>query len=178
MIPWWSSLVGVVIGGVISALTTYLLDRRRWRRSRQDKKDEVRRQAIESAFAWLDPMYSALMNAEVRAYKLLNPGGDDEEFRDTYPDLIHTLAKLDLPAHHRLLLPPGTYASGKSINREFDEFKYGALDLWEKVHYPQHSPAMNEIDAREQCSNRIAGIRKQVDTLRESLERAYQQTYD
>src|SRR5688500_6850587 len=112
MAAWLGSLALVVIGTLIGMI----VERLRWKRSRRDKLDEARRQAIVAALAWSDPMYSALMTAESQMFALLRDFGkaelEDEAFRERYPDLIPTLSKLDLTLENRLLVPSGTYERG------------------------------------------------------------------
>lgn len=183
MTPWWSPFVGVIIGGLLSWWVAYFVERQRRLQSRRDKLDEARRAAIEAAFTWLDPMYSALMLAESEAYVLLNPGDEDEKeqrFRRDYPKLLKTLVKLDLPPHKRsgLLLPQNTYVNGQRIRKAVDDLKYQALDLWGQTQYPIGAPALSIADAREKCSESALEIKALIDSLRASLEQAYQKTYE
>jgi hypothetical protein len=178
MISWFGSLALLVIGAVVGML----VERHRWKRSRRDKLDEAKQRAIVAALAWIDPMYSALMSAESQMYALLKDEGQiggisDQEFRQTYPDLLRALVKLDLSPEHRLLVPSDTYERGNRIQHAFDQLKYETLDLWEKTRYPLHSPVLNTVDARLQSSQRISALRKHVDDLRKDLESAYQKTY-
>jgi hypothetical protein len=179
MTSWLGSLALLVIGAFVGVL----VERLRWKRSRRDKLDEAKQRAIVAALAWLDPMYSALISAESQMYALLKDEGQvggisDEQFRETYPDLLRALVKLDLSPEHRLLVPSGTYEQGHRIQRAFDELQYETLDLWEKTRYPLHSPVLNAVDARLQSTERISALRKQVDDLRKRLETAYQKTYE
>ena len=162
----------------MSFLTAYLTSRWQWKRTRQDTRDEARRAAIKGALKWIDPMYAALSTAELQTFRLFSQFGDVQEFEENYPNLLQMLPNFDLPEHHRLLLPPHSYESGAVIVRGLEGLKYEALDLWANVHDPHDSPAIREIDARQQCSARADVVRKQIDGLQEELARAYQQTYE
>ena len=103
---------------------------------------------------------------------------EDDTFRERYPDLIPTLSKLDLSPENRLLVPSGTYERGFRIARTLDDLKQEALQLWEQTKYPMHAPSLSSVDARLRCTEMVGALRKEVDALREGLERAYQRTYE
>jgi hypothetical protein len=86
MTAWWS-LIGVVAGGFIAAGTAFLLEEVRRRHQRRDKRDDIKREALRRALAWIDPMEKALTAAEVEIYALLHGRIDEEEFRQRYPNL-------------------------------------------------------------------------------------------
>ena len=176
MAPWWAALIGVIIGGALSGFTAYFVELQRWRRTRRDKLDEAKKEAIEAAFAWLEPMYKAVRTAEGQAFRLLNPGGDDDGFRRDYPDLLSTLAKLDIPIQKRLLLPEATYHAGNEIVRNVEAFQYEALDLWERTKF--YDPPLDDVDARQKCAERALAMRKQIEELQRTLEKAYQSTFE
>jgi len=183
MAPWWSPYIGVIIGGLLSWWVAYFVERQKRRQSRRDELDKARREAIEGAFAWLDPMISAVMLAESEVYVLLNPGDPDEQeerFRRNYPNLLTSLVALDLPPHKRsgLLLPQNTYATGQHIRQALDDLRYQALDLWAQTQYPIHAPALSRAKARERCSESALAIKAQIDSLRAALEQAYEATYE
>lgn len=77
---WWSSLIAVVVGGLISAGTNFFLEQVRSRRSRLDKRNDAKRDALRRALAWIDPMERALNGAETEVYGLLNGATTEEEF--------------------------------------------------------------------------------------------------
>jgi hypothetical protein len=162
-------------------LATYFLNKLQWKRSRQDKKDDARREAIKGAIAWLEPIHLALFEAEGRTFQLLSAPGfaalDEQEFSKQYPDLLHTLSKLDPPPDHQLLLPKGSYEQGNGIIRALEDLKYTALKLH---HETQGRPGsqLTVIDAREQCANISRKIRQQYLDLKEALAKAYHETYD
>src|SRR5258708_12676237 len=104
MSPWWSSVVGVVVGGLLTAGTAYLLEELRRRHQRRDKRDDARREALRRALAWIDPMETALTAAEIEIYALLRFTIDDQQFRERYPNLVSNLPEFDLSLSHRLLL--------------------------------------------------------------------------
>jgi hypothetical protein len=115
--PWWSPLVGVVVGVLLSAFITYFMEWRKWRRQRRDKRNEDTRLAIEAALAWLDPIDLVLVFAEIEAYALLNGTKDEDQFRQAYPSLIPQIAKVDLPPHQRLRLPSDAYQIVQCLDR-------------------------------------------------------------
>ncbi|SRR6266851_1483059 len=177
MTSWLTSLLSLIVAALLGGLATHFFERQRWQRSRQDKFDEARRQAIEAALTWLDPITSAVGGAESCAFQLLSGTKDEQQFRQSYPRLLTQLAKLDIPPHQRLLLPSGTYEAGILIERALDNFKSDALTLWEKTRYPMNAPSLNVSDARGQCQEKILVLREQVHSMRLRLAVEYRRTY-
>jgi len=178
MNPWWSSIVGVVVGGVLAAGTAYFLEELRRRHQRRDKRDDERREALRKALAWIDPMEKALTAAEVEIYALLRGTVDEQQFRQGYPNLISALATLDLSLDQRLVLDDDPYPFGNGIRQAIEDLRQMALDRWEKTRYPQPSPALSIVDASYECSLIVEGIRQRVDELRQQLSKEYRATLD
>jgi len=175
--PWWS-LVGVVIGGFIAAGTAFLLEELRRRHQRRDKRDDIRREALRRALAWIDPMEKALTAAEVEIYALLHGTINEQKFRQRYPNLISELAELDLSLDQRLVLDEDPYPFGNGIRQAVEDLKQLAIDRLEKTRYPQPSPTLSIVDASYECSLTIEGIRQRIDELRQQLSKEYRATLD
>lgn len=178
MSPWWSSVVGVVVGGLLTAGTAYLLEQLRRRHLRRDKRDDARREALRRALAWIDPMVRALTTAEIEIYALLHGTIDEQRFCQRYPNLISELAEFDLSLDQRLVLDDDPYTLGNGIRQAVEDLKQQALNRWEKTQYPQGSPTLSTVDASYECSLVIEGIRQRVDALRQQLSKEYRATLD
>ena len=177
MSPWWS-LVGVVIGGFIATGTAFLLEEFRRHHQRREKRDDIKREALRRALAWIDPMEKALTAAEVEIYALLHGRIDEELFRQRYPNLISELAEFDLSLDQRLILDDDPYPLGNGIRQAVEDLKQLAIDRWEQTRYPEGSPMLSVIDASYECSNTVEGIRDRIDELRQQLAKEYRATLD
>ncbi len=147
MSTWWS-LVGVVVGGFIAAGTAFLLEELRRRHQRRDKRDDIKREALRRALAWIDPMEKTLTAAEVEIYALLHNRNDEQEFRQRFPNLISELAELDLSLDQRLVLDDDPYPFGNGIRQSVEDLKQMAIDRAEKTKYPLPSPALSILMRR------------------------------
>jgi hypothetical protein len=178
MVPWWSSLVGVILGGLLGGWIGYLLERLRRRQRRLDKLDDARREALRCALAWIDPMEAALISAEVEIYALLNGTHDVEEFKKRYPDLASELTKVDLSGDQRLVLAADPYPPGNAIRRAVESLKYEAIQWWSKTNFPIGTSSLSVVDARYKCTVRVKQLRQQIEALRQRLAEDYRKTYE
>ena len=56
-------LASVIIGGMITYLTTRSLENKRWKQQKTDKLQELRREALGLALEWIPPIEIALSQA-------------------------------------------------------------------------------------------------------------------
>jgi hypothetical protein len=174
----WLSLVGVVIGGFIAAGTAFLLEEFRRRHQRREKRDDIKREALRRALAWIDPMEKALTAAEVETYALLQSKIDEQEFRQRYPNLVSELAEFDLSLDQRLILDDDPYPLGNGIRKAVEDLRQLAIERWEQTRYPKSSPTLSVVDASYECSMTVEAIRERIDELRQQLAKQYRATLD
>jgi hypothetical protein len=107
------SLLGVVVGGLITFLTGQVQERRRHRHERREKLDALRREALSAALEWIEPMREAHIQASSLISAALHGGYADgeENILSKWPSLLDALAEQDLPGHQRAVLPRGLEAS-------------------------------------------------------------------
>lgn len=166
------SLLGVLVGGLLSFLTTLGIEHRRWKQKRQEKLEELRRDALAEALEWIEPM----RNAEIRVSSLvmaaIHGEVDHENFLKKFPDLIGDLAKKDLSASQRAVLPDNVYARGHQIVRDLNNLR--SLG----VKYGQEAMVTGKPMAGfQECNNKLDVIGKQIEELETDLRKAFRQTF-
>ena len=109
-----STLLGVIVGGIITFLTTWTIENQKWKQQKKDKYLQDRREALGMAMDWIDPIDQAINHA----ISLSSPfGGKLEEWRQYWPNLQGEIAKIDLRPRHRVLLHEDIYAGARPIIR-------------------------------------------------------------
>lgn len=166
-------LLGVVVGGLISSLTSRSLERQRWRHDRQERLAALRREALAATLEWIEPM----RNAEIRASSLVRAalGGDfeHERFFKEFPYLLGDLIKMDLPADQRAVLPDDVYVRGHRIVRKLDELR--GLG----VKYGQEARVKGKLMAGfQECSAKLDIVGKEISQLEEDLRKAFNETFE
>jgi hypothetical protein len=119
-------LISVVIGGLITYLTTRALESRKWKQEKKDKLQEKRREALALALEWLAPIEAAWIRASSVASAFIRGDISEEEFRKRWPDLLSELVKRDLPASLNVLLPPEAHKRGLLILRQLDDLRHAS----------------------------------------------------
>lgn len=168
-----SSLAGVLVGGLVTYLATRTIETQRWGQEKKNRLATAKREAIGRALAWLDPMDRALTSANLMVSSLLQFTLEYEEFYLRFPHLIADLAKMDLPADLRLLLPPRVYAEGHQIVRAFDEVHTQAILLGQRAKL-EGKPMLG----LKECGEKLDAIGRQIEGFREKLSQAYLATFD
>lgn len=167
------SLLGVLVGGVISFLTSAKLERQRSKRERRDKLDVARREALGAVLEWIEPM----RNAEIRASSLVTAAIqgdiDDDEFNKEFPYLLGELKKKDLPGSQRALLPQDTYARGIGVVQELEQLRILG------IRYGQRARVRGESSAGfQECHMKLSKIRKQISEIEEDIRKAFLGTFE
>ncbi|MCH8270859.1 MAG: hypothetical protein IH985_06570 [Planctomycetes bacterium] len=166
-------LAGVLIGGLVTYWATRAIEVRRWNQEKKDRLAHAKREAVAKALGWLDPMDRALASVNMKVSALLHCDIDYEQFLIQFPNLISDLAKMDLPADLRLLLPADVYADGHHILRMFDEVCTEAI-RWGQQARRERKPMLG----LRECGQKLDAIAKQIDGLHEKLKQAYLATFE
>jgi hypothetical protein len=213
MLGYWISflsntlplLLGVVVGGLITYLTTHALETQRWKQQKKDKYLEDRREALKLVLDWIDPIDRAINRAAVLAnpFRMTFTGGNARRSELKWPDLLTEIAKMDLHPSSRYLLPPGIYSGANIIIAALDEI--GNLDIQlteareqaveqrklhpEKQHHFKMDPPSQFGEFDDEYQDRIRELQKELlnklDELRElanqyrtRLQEEYNATYN
>jgi len=154
-------LIGTLIGGFITYITTSTTENRKWKRERMSKLQEQQREAIGRALDWMVPITSALIRVESLTSAFQSSAVDENHFRREYPDLVSSLAKMDPPPHLVVMLPKNTYARGNDIIMRFEKLR--ALNMMR--------------DSPRECFDMVSILRAKIDELRDYLEQEYLKTF-
>lgn len=166
-------LLGAMVGGLISALSTWGLEHRRWRRERREKLETLRRDALTAALEWIEPMRIAESRASTLVMAAIQGDVDDEQFLKEFPYLIGDLAKKDLSANFRAVLPKNVYNRGHEIIRKIDEIRYLGVKYGQKGRL-KGQPMIGF----EECNAKLNHIGKLIATLETDLQKAFFETFE
>ena len=166
-------LVGVVIGGLISALSTWGLDRQRWRRDRREKYAALRRDAIATALEWIEPMRSAESRASLLVTAAINGDVDAEQFLSEFPHLVGDLAKKDMSGVLRAVLPEDAYTRGLEIVRSLDELRFLGVKYGQEARVKGRPMA-----GYQECSAVLDAIRQRITRLETDLRKGFSETFE
>ena len=161
------TLLGVVAGGLLSIIT----ERQKWRHDRQEKLAALRRDGLAAALEWIEPMRNANSRASSLVMAAIQGEIDDERFYKDFPNLIGVLAKQDLQANQRAVLPEDVYPRGLRIVKELDElYTLG-------VRYGQISRVKRKPMAGfQECSAKLEAVGKHISQLEADLRKSYIET--
>lgn len=166
-------LLGAVVGALISSLTSYGIERSKWRRERQEKLTGLKREALGAALEWIEPMRNAENRASLLIMSAIRGEVGHEDFLEKFPYILGDLVKRDLPANQRAVLPDNIYARGHRIVHEFDELQYLG------VKYGQEAKVMGKLMAGfQECSAKLDSIGKQIEELETDLKKAFSKTFE
>lgn len=163
-------LLGVLVGGFISALTTRSLERSRWRHDRQEKLAAQKRDALAAALEWMDPMRNAKIAASRFLAAAIHGDIDQETLSELWPNLGGELK--DLPGHQRALLPDDIYPRGHHIVFEIKKLKNLAMRSAQS-HSEDRPPA-----GLEEGYPRLETVADNIKSLEDDLRKAYLATFE
>ena len=167
------SLVGVVVGGLITHLTTRGVERQRWRHERREKLSDLQRNAVAGALEWIEPMRIAQARAESLVMAAIQGDFDHEQFLEKFSRLLSELVKKDVPADQRAVLPDNIYDRGYRIVCDMD--RLSCLG----VRFGQEAMAKGKRMAGfKECSEKLDTIHKQILELETDLREAFRRTFD
>lgn len=167
------SLLGAIVGGLIASRTAHGVERQKWQRERQEKLASLKREALAAALEWIEPMRNAEIRASAFVMSAIRGVFDHKEFLKEFPNLRGELAKRDLKANQRAVLPDNIYTQGHSIICELDELQ--SLG----VKYGQDATMMGKpTPGYQECHDKLDAIGKQISKLETDLREAYCRTFD
>lgn len=166
-------LVGAIVGALISSLTTYGIERSRWRRERQEKLAGLKREALAAALEWIEPMRNAEIRASGLVMSSIRGEVSHEDFLERFPHLLGDLVKKDLPANQQAVLPDNVYPRGHRIIHELDDLQILG------VRYGQEAKVKGRLMAGfQECSAKLDTIGKQISELETDLKKAFNKTFE
>ena len=166
-------LLGALVGGLISSLTIYGVERQRWRRERQEKLASLKREALAAALEWIQPMRNAEIHAHGLVMSAIRGEVEPGDFLNTFPYLLGELVKKDLPASQRAVLPDNIFARGHHIIHELDDLRYLG------VKYGEDARVMGKLMAGfEECSVKLNTIGKEIAGLETDMREAFRRTFE
>ncbi len=177
--PWFFSkpaldviipIATFVLGSILTYITTWHLDNRRWRREKGEKLAEREREAIEKALEWIDPLRNAYSRADFIAGQFIFTGTvTEDQFQVKFPhDILNLFAKREVPTHLRGLLPAGVYRKGFHFNEMFQDAFLEALRL---------PPRSRGLEVWRAYQPRLDTIKAEIDRLEDDLRAAYMGTF-
>ncbi len=168
LVPLLSGLIGVLAGGFVTYLTSKSIEDRKWNRELKYKRQEEKRKSIAMALEWIEPLQQALSKAMLLSsrYQMYGDqppmGISQEEFNQKYPDVISTLAKHDLPANLRVLLPGDAYKKSFEIIAGLEDLRILPL---------------RGIKEFGKAGDLINSLQTKLDSLQQALSDEYEKTY-
>ena len=120
-------LAGVVVGGLMTYLTTRAIENKKWTQQKQDRLQQYRREALGLALEWIPPIEIALYKASSLASRHLKNEASEDEMRKQWPKLLSELARRDLPIRLNVLIPQSIRSQSNAIVRRLDDLHSTAL---------------------------------------------------
>jgi hypothetical protein len=170
LIPLFSGMLGIVIGGIISYLSVRASDNRKWKQEKKDRLLAERRDAIGMALEWFDPFRAAITKASLLTGSFLQGTITREEMRSQWPDLLRAPGLTDPPARLQIWLRDDAYRRSISI----------ITDLNNLVSEIYRTKFENEDwhDLFVRYSSHIHELRQRINSLEDDLIEEYKRTYE
>lgn len=165
-------LAGVIVGGLVSFLVAFGVDRRRWKHEREEKLAGIERDALAAALEWINPMRNAQTKASLLVVSLLRGEIDVEAFHRDFPQLSAELAKRDPRADQRAVLPDEIYQAGHRIVYALDDLRLTAVrhsaEAWTSGPFMAGYP---------ECEAKLKSLNEDITSLEDRLRRAFRQSF-
>jgi hypothetical protein len=165
-------LFAAIIGGFISIFGSSYVERRKWQRERQKELLDLRRKALTAALEWIEPMRKAEIQASSLLMAAIHGDIDYERFLSEFPNLLSELAKKDLSAELRAVLPDGIYARGLHIVRGLEEARSLGVKYGQEVRNKG-----KPLAGFQECSAKLDFIEQQINTLEIHLKEEFSRTF-
>jgi hypothetical protein len=173
LLPIAGPLLGAIVGGFISVLSTWALERQKWRRDRREKLATLERDALSEALEWIEPMRNAEMSASLLVMAAIQGDFDHEKFLKDFPYLVGDLGKKDLSGGLRAVLPDDAYRRGHEIIRNLEDLRVLG------VKYGQEARVKGKVmTGFKECSAKLGIIGKQITELETDLRKAFYKTFE
>ncbi len=174
-----ATLLGVIVGGIITYLTTRTIEDQKWKQQKKDKYLQDRREALGLVLDWIDPIDRAVN----RAIVLSSPYREDRgEIRQRWPNLLEEIAKLDLRPHFRVLVPKDLYIGANPIINKLDEIYTLSIQLQEERTLINSEPQENHWKDEwkndiKKLEDELGNVRALTDAYKQRLEEEFKATY-
>lgn len=166
-------LLGALVGGLITFITTIGVERQKWHRERQEKLASLKREALTVALEWIEPMRNAETHASGLVMSAISGEFDHESFVNQFPRLLGELVEKDIPASQRAVLPDDIYTRGHRIIRDLDELRCLGVKYGQKARYMDKPMA-----GFQECSAKLDIIGKQISELETNLREEFRRTFE
>lgn len=169
-------LVGVIIGGLVTYLTTRQVEYAKWRWEKADRHKQDLREAIGEALNWVNPITNAVTTATMIANSLAQGRQTRDDITRDWPNLIGELARRELIPRQSALLPDEFYSRGLEIARKVEELKFLMLGT-----QPTPETDREQFDRYVHNYAILLDLCSELNTMAESYRRdlqdAYRETY-
>lgn len=166
-------LLGTLIGGLITFLTTRKLEMMKWDKERKDKLNEQYREALGMVMEWLDPFEIAIAELGILFNRLLDKNVSIVEFDKVYPRLLTELGRRNPPRRLQAILPDDVYKRSKDIEKSIVEFK-----LKVEVDFIYPIPTEKPIDKFYEYRSMLEQINELVKDYTAYLNQEYIKTFE
>jgi hypothetical protein len=173
-LPVLGSLLGALVGGLISTLTALAIERQRRRRERLDKFADLKREALAAALEWIEPMRNAHIRASSLALATVHGNADQGAVHGGWPKLTDELSKADLTGVQRAVLPEGTYTRGHHIASALNDLRNFALKESQSKHIVDRKP----LAGLKECQERTDAIDQAIQSLEHDLRGELRRSFD
>ena len=167
-------ILSVVIGGLITYLTTRAVETQKWKQQKKDRQQDLYREALALALDWIAPIDSALVRIQSLTGALISNRISGGEFQQRWPDLLNELSRLDraMPARLKVLLPENFY-DGQHIVNDIDDLYYYLL-----YNQPESQKSQDAYAALfKHATDQILDIKKSSEDYKNMLIDEYKSTY-
>lgn len=165
-------LLGAVVGGLISALSTSYLERQRRRRDQREKLAALRRDALSTALEWIEPMRIAESLASSLVMAAIKGDVNDEQFLKEFPHIIGDFATQELSGPLRAVLPDDSYKRGYEIVRDIKELRVLGLKYGQEARLNDKA-----MPGFQECSAKLDAIGQRIIALETDLRKAFYETF-
>lgn len=167
-------IFSVIIGGLITYLTTRAIENQKWEQQKKDKQQEHYRDALALALDWIAPIDTSLIRIESLSSAFIWHRITRDKFQEQWPHLLSDLSSLDrtIPAKLKVLLPIDVYDGLKIVN-SIDEL-YTFLLFTEQ---PVQKSDDNLMERLKNASAQIDAIKKLSEDYKNMLIEEYKNTY-
>src|SRR5437660_3632768 len=165
-------LTSVIIGGLISYLTTWAADKRKWRQHQKDKHLEQQREALALTLEWIQPIQSVLMSNFSIATALIRGDVDRHEFKEQWPAFKQSIDLMgeDIPSRLQVHIPPKVYKKRNDVLRQLEELRSYIL-LSSPMSFENVEERLSEFLQRE------ATVEQSFAALKQELKEEYEKTF-
>ncbi len=167
------TLLAVIVGGLLTSMTTFVIERQKWKRERRNKLDELRRDAVAAALEWISPMRTAEYAASSLVMAAIQGDFEHERFMVDYPNLVLELAKSDLTGVQRASLPSDFYARGHEIIRDLEKLRILGVKCGQEVKIGRSDP-----NGYKECMETMSRVSKSIEELESELKRVFLDTLE